>query len=82
VIETEDRDAHGFEPVRSGREIIGYAAAGGYGPVVQQSIALAYLPTDFLVPGTELTVELGGEELKATVVEQPLYDPENEKLLS
>jgi dimethylglycine dehydrogenase len=56
VVETDDRDAHGFEPVRSGGEIIGYVAAGGYGPVVEKSIALAYLPTDFLAPGTELTV--------------------------
>jgi dimethylglycine dehydrogenase len=82
VVETDDRDAHGFEPVRSGGEIIGYVAAGGYGPVVEKSIALAYLPTDFLAPGTELTVQLGGEEVKATVVEQPLYDPDNERLLS
>jgi dimethylglycine dehydrogenase len=82
VIETDDRDAHGYEPMRSGREVIGYVAAGGYGAVVEKSIALAYLPTEFLAPGTELTVELVGKELKATVVEQPLYDPNNEKLLS
>ena len=82
MVETEDRDAHGYEPVRTGREIIGYVAAGGYGPVVRKSIALAYLPTDFLAPGTELTVELGGEEMKATVFQQPLYDPDNEKLFS
>jgi len=82
VIETEDRDAHGYEPVRSGGEVIGYIAAGGYGPVVEKSIALAYLPTEFLEVGTELTVALVGEEFKATVVEQPLYDPKNERLLS
>ena len=63
-------------------DIIGYVAAGGYGPVVEKSIGLAYLPTDFLAPGTELSVELVGKERTATVVEQPLYDPENKKLLS
>ena len=42
---------------------------------------LAYLPTEFLAPGTELSVELVGKEHQATVVEQPLYDPANEKLL-
>jgi glycine cleavage system aminomethyltransferase T len=68
--------------VRSGREVIGYVAAGGYGPVVEKSIALAYLPTEFLAVGTELTVDLVGRELKATVVEQPLYDPKSERLLS
>ena len=82
VIDSDDCDAHGYEPVRAGRDIIGYVAAGGYGPVVEKSIGLAYLPTDFLAPGTELSVELVGKERTATVVEQPLYDPENKKLLS
>ena len=82
VIDSEDCDAHGYEPVRAGGEVIGYVAAGGYGPVVEKSIALAYLPTEFLAPGTELTVDLVGKERKATVVEQPLYDPDNKKLLS
>ncbi|MBM4193665.1 MAG: FAD-dependent oxidoreductase [Gemmatimonadetes bacterium] len=82
AIETQDCDAHGYEPVRAGRRIIGYVAAGGYGPVVEASIALAYLPAEFLAPGIELTVELLGVERKATVVAQPLYDPKNEKLVS
>ena len=82
VIDVEDRDAHGYEPVRAGQEIIGYVAAGGFGPVVEKSIALAYLPTDFLEPGTKLSVELLGRKHEATVVEQPLYDPDNVKLLS
>ena len=82
VIDAEDCDAHGYEPVRARGEVIGYVAAGGYGPVVEKSIALAYLPTEFLAPGTELTVDLVGKERKATVVEQPLYDPDNKKLLS
>ena len=82
MIDAEDCDAHGYEPVRAGGEVIGYVAAGGYGPVVEKSIALAYLPTEFLAPGTELTVELVGKKRKATVVEQPLYDPDNKKLLS
>ncbi len=49
--------------------------------MVKKSIAFAYLPTEFLEPGTELSVELVGKERRATVVEQPLYDPDNKKLL-
>jgi len=82
VIDVQDRDAHGYEPVLAGKEIIGYVAAGGFGPVVEKSIALAYLPTDFLEPGTKLSIELLGRKYEATVVEQPLYDPDNVKLLS
>jgi len=82
TIETDDCDAHGYEPVRAAGRVVGYVAAGGFGPTVKESIALAYLPTEFLASGTELTIELVGKERNATVVEQPLYDPDSEKLLS
>ena len=67
---------------RSGDKLIGYVAAGGYGHVVRKTIALAYLPTAYLAPGTELEVDMLGVSLSARVVEQPLYDPANERLLS
>ena len=63
-------------------ETIGYVAAGGYGHVVEKTIALAYLPAAHLEPGTELTVTILGDRRPARVVEQPLYDPKNERLLS
>ena len=61
---------------------IGYVAAGGYGHVVEQSIALAYLPVEHAEPGTRLTVDVLGEPRPAVVVPQPIYDPENLRLLS
>ena len=82
VIDTEDADPHEYEPVLSGDETIGYVAAGGYGHVVEKSIALAYLPTAFLEPGTELSVTIVGERRAARVVPEPLYDPKNERLRS
>ncbi|MAI80516.1 MAG: hypothetical protein CL917_16345 [Deltaproteobacteria bacterium] len=82
VIDSKDADPHGFEPIRSGDKLIGYVAAGGYGHVVRKTIALAYLPTAYLAPGTELEVDMLGVSLSARVVEQPLYDPANERLLS
>jgi dimethylglycine dehydrogenase len=57
-------------------------ASGGYGHVVEQSIAFAYLPVECAEPGTRLEVEILGERRAATVVPQPLYDPHNERLLS
>ena len=82
VVEAEDADPHGYEPILAGRERIGYVASGGYGHTVGKTIVLAYLPAAYLDPGTELTVEILGERRKARVVEQPLYDPENKRLLS
>jgi dimethylglycine dehydrogenase len=82
VVDAADADPHAFEPVRAAGRTIGYVAAGGYGHTVDKSIALAYLPTAYLEPGTELAVVILGEPRPARVVEQPLYDPGNERLLS
>jgi dimethylglycine dehydrogenase len=82
TIETHDVDAHGFEPVFAHGRAIGYVASGGYGHTVRRSIALAYLPVGHAEPGTALEVELLGERRPAVVVEQPIYDPRNQRLLA
>jgi dimethylglycine dehydrogenase len=82
VVDAEDADPHGYEPVLAGEEMIGYVAAGGYGHTVEKTIALAYLPAAFLDPGADLEVKILGARRSARVVEQPLYDPRNERLLS
>jgi dimethylglycine dehydrogenase len=81
VVDAADADPHGYEPILAGDEAIGYVAAGGYGHTVEKTIALAYLPVAYLEPGTELEVGILGARRRARVVEQPLYDPENERLL-
>jgi dimethylglycine dehydrogenase len=82
VVDADDADPHGYEPVLAGDEAIGYVAAGGYGHVVEESIALAYLPGAYAEPGTRLEVRILGALRSAQVVEQPLYDPRNERLLA
>ena len=81
VVDADDMDPAGYEPVRSGGEIVGYVASGGYGHTVRAAIAFSYLPIELAVAGRELEVELLGEQRPARVVEQPLYDPQNERLL-
>jgi len=81
VIDAKDADAHGFEPIFAGGKAIAYVASGGYGHALQKSIAFSYLPVAHGEPGTELEVAILGERRAATVVEQPLYDPKNERLL-
>jgi dimethylglycine dehydrogenase len=82
AIDVDGADAHGYEPVRANGEPIGYVAAGGYGHTVERSIALAYLPLEHASVGTVLSVDVLGEPRSATVVRQPLYDPDNRRLLS
>lgn len=82
VVDSDDADPHGYEPVLAGGEMIGYVAAGGYGHVVEKTIALAYLPSQYAEAGTDLEVKILGTHRSARVVAEPLYDPENQRLLS
>jgi dimethylglycine dehydrogenase len=82
TVETDDADPHGNEPVRADGVAVGYVSAGGYGHVVGQSIALAYIPVEHAEPGTRLTVDILGEPRPAVVAPQPIYDPHNLRLLS
>jgi len=82
VIDAADADAHAYEPVLADGRTIGYVASGGYGHRVEKSIAFSYLPTAYLEPGTQLEIMILGERRPALVVDQPLYDPKNERLLS
>jgi dimethylglycine dehydrogenase len=81
VVDAKDADARGFEPIFASGEAIAYVASGGYGHTLQKSIAFSYLPVAHSEPGTKLEVGILGERRAATVVEQPLYDPKNERLL-
>jgi glycine cleavage system aminomethyltransferase T len=47
---------------------------------VAQSIIYAYLPIEFAKAGTELEVELFGEQVRAVVVQSPLWDPKGERI--
>jgi dimethylglycine dehydrogenase len=82
VVDADDADTHGYEPVYAGSEIVGYVASGGYGHTIGESLAFSYLPVAHTEPGTELEVEIIGSRRRARVADAPLYDPKNERLLS
>ncbi|GAA0942590.1 FAD-dependent oxidoreductase [Virgisporangium aurantiacum] len=69
----------GSEPVRVDGEPVGRVTSGGIGYRVGASIAYAYLPADVEV-GAEVEVGVFGEWERATVVDEPLYDPDNTRV--
>jgi len=71
--------ALGSEPVRVGDEVVGRVTSGGFGYTVGASIAYAYLPSEHDV-GTEVAVEIFGEWIAGVVADEPLYDPDGEKI--
>ena len=72
--------ALGNEPVRIAGEIAGRVTSGGYGYTVGESIALAYVPAGVSGPGTPVEIDIFGEWVTGTVVQEPLYDPAGERL--
>ncbi|HST25035.1 MAG TPA: FAD-dependent oxidoreductase [Gaiellaceae bacterium] len=82
VVDADGADAHGYEPVYAGSDLVTYAMAGGYGHTVGKSIALAYLPLELAAEGTELGLEILGERRRARVAADVLYDPRGDRLRS
>lgn len=74
--------ALGKEPIRpAGKtEIISWVTSGGYGYSVKESIAFAYLPVEFVKPGTKLEIEIFGEIVGAKVKQSPLWDPKGDRI--
>jgi 4-methylaminobutanoate oxidase (formaldehyde-forming) len=71
--------ALGSEPVRVGDELVGRVTSGGYGYTVERSIAYAYVPAEH-GPGTEVAVEIFGEWVPGVVAEEPIFDPQGQRI--
>ena len=82
TVEADDTDAYPNQPVLVDGKVEGIVTSGGYGHVVEQSIALAYVNLPYTAPGTALAIDILGQLRPAKVVEAPLYDPENLRLRS
>ena len=69
----------GNEPVRVDGTPQGRVTSGGYGHRVQKSIAYAYLPAGTQV-GDRVEIMVFGEWIGAEVMQEPLYDPDNDRV--
>ncbi|MCP4184220.1 MAG: FAD-dependent oxidoreductase [Hyphomicrobiales bacterium] len=75
-------DCWGSEPIFADEECVGYVTSGGYGWRVEQSLAVGWIPRSCCKPGTKLQIQILCEMINAEVVADPIFDPENKRLLS
>jgi glycine cleavage system aminomethyltransferase T/glycine/D-amino acid oxidase-like deaminating enzyme len=68
-------------PILDGDEVLGYAARADYGYTIDAGIVYAYLPAAYAEPGRDVVVQYENERHAATVRDEPLFDPEREKML-
>ena len=81
IVDAGDQDAPYMSPLYHNGDVVGETTSGDWGYRVDKSIALGMLRIDLTEPGTEIEVEIYGQRRKATVQkDQPLWDPENERL--
>ncbi len=81
VVEGAEADAPYMSTLWYKGEIIGETTSGGFGYRTGKSIALGMVRADLTEPGTSLEINIYGEMFQAIVQEnQPLWDPQNERL--
>ena len=82
VIDVDDADVIGNNPIYNNNEVVGRATSGGYGWRMNKSLALAMVHPDQSKVGNELSIEILGKRYKCKVLNDSPHDPENEKLRS
>ena len=77
-----DADVLGDEPVWHSGKVVGWVTSGGYAHYVRKSLAQGYVPKELAGDtGTSaFEIEILGENCKATILNQPPFDPEGKKM--
>ena len=79
-MDAKETDCLGNEPVYDGEKLIGVTTGGAYGHTVSQSLAFAYVPPAYFVPGINFEIPLLGSRYQTTELPEAVYDPQNERL--
>jgi dimethylglycine dehydrogenase len=77
-----DADVLGDEPVWHDGKVIGWVTSGGYGHYVDRSLAQGYIPVALagdLAEGA-FEIEILGERRRASILRDPLFDPEGARM--
>ena len=80
VVEADDADCWGDEPIWQAGEVVGFVTSGGYAHHAQASVAIGFLPAPLAVAGCEVEIEILGDRRRATAIERPLFDPDGERM--
>jgi aminomethyltransferase len=65
-----------YEVVNSNGELIGEVTSGTMSPMMKQGIGMAYLNKGYWKTGTEIFIRIRNKDLKAEIVELPIYKSE------
>ena len=80
IVEADDADVWGYEPVWKNDEVIGFVTSGGYAHYSNKSVAFALIPRELINENAEFEIEILGELRKARIFTQTLFDPEMQRM--
>ncbi len=80
VVDAADADVWSDEPIWKDGAVVGFVTSGGYAHYARKSVALGFLPVELIAPGCEVEIEILGELRKATLIDEPLFDPKGERM--
>ncbi len=63
-----------YEVVDAKGSVIGEVTSGTMSPMMKQGIGMAYLPKGYWKPGAEIFIRIRNKDLKAKVVDLPIYN--------
>ena len=80
VVDADDADVWGDEPIWKDGEVVGFVTSGGYAHFSEKSVAIGFVPTSMIEDGAPFQVEILGELRPARLIKEPLFDPKGERM--
>ncbi len=80
IVEADDADVWGYEPVWKDDKVIGFVTSGGYAHYSQKSVAFALIPRQMIKDDAEFDIEILGEFRKARIFTETLFDPTAQRM--
>ncbi len=80
VVDAEDADVQGYEPIWLDGAVVGFCTSGGYSHHSGQSVAQGFVPTDQVRDGLRVEIEILGQMRPARLVTEPLFDADGARM--
>jgi dimethylglycine dehydrogenase len=80
VVDADDADVIGDEPIWHDGRVVGWVTSGGYGHYVDASLAQGYVPAELANCSGGFQIEIIGERRPARIQAAPLFDPEARRM--
>ncbi|MBY5932817.1 FAD-dependent oxidoreductase [Tateyamaria omphalii] len=80
LVDADDADVQGYEPIWLNDKVVGFCTSGGYSHHANTSVALGFLPTDKIAEGLTIQIEILGQMRNASLTTTPLFDVDGSRM--